>query len=392
MAKNVVQSKTKMVPKLRFPGFSDEWKIKNLGKICEYKNGGSFESNVVEDGTYSLITLNSIGIDGKLKSYHKTVNAADWFLQKDDLVMVLSDVSHGNFLGLSDIIPCDNKYVLNQRMGLLRKNDSDVDLNFLRLYINKRQHYFKLHGQGSSQQNLSKGDILKFRVYLPLSVEQNKISSFLMLVDKLIENLKSQKELLEVYKKGMMQKIFSQEIRFKDDNGKDFPKWAENILGDCLDYEQPTKYIVNSTEYEDSFKTPVLTAGKSFILGYTDELNDIFFNGLPVIIFDDFTTATQFVDFPFKVKSSAMKILKPKNGINIKFIFEAIQQIKYKIGGHGRHWISKYSNIRILVPSLSEQEKNADFLISIDRLVGLRHKKIIKAEEWKKGLMQELFI
>ena len=86
--------------------------------------------------------------------------------------------------------------------------------------------------------------------------------------------------------------------------------WIECSFGDLLDYEQPTKYIVNSTEYNDKYEIPVLTAGKSFIKGYTNETVGIF-NKLPTIIFDDFTTATQYVNFKFKVKSSAMKILVP---------------------------------------------------------------------------------
>ena len=78
------------------------------------------------------------------------MNEADWYLKKNDLIMVLSDVAHGNFLGLVDIISEDHKYVLNQRMGLLRKKSDKMNLNFLRRYINHNQRYFKLHGQGSS--------------------------------------------------------------------------------------------------------------------------------------------------------------------------------------------------------------------------------------------------
>jgi type I restriction enzyme S subunit len=87
-------------------------------------------------------------------------------------------------------------------------------------------------------------------------------------------------------------------------------------MKDCLDYLQPTKYLVSSTTYDDKYKTPVLTAGKTFILGFTDETNGIFKDNLPVIIFDDFTTATKFVDFPFKAKSSAMKILLAREKTN----------------------------------------------------------------------------
>ncbi len=130
-------------------------------------------------------------------------------------------------------------------------------------------------------------------------------------------------------------------------------------LGEVLDYEQPTKYIVSSVDYNnDKNATPVLTAGKTFILGYTNEKNGIFRDKLPVIIFDDFTTAIKFVDFPFKVKSSAMKILyaDPKKA-NIKYLFHAMQSIVFPVHKHKRHWISEYSKILIPLPTLAEQER-----------------------------------
>lgn len=110
-------------------------------------------------------------------------------------------------------------------------------------------------------------------------------------------------------------------------------------LGEILEYEQPNEYIVKSIDYNDSYKTPVLTAGKTFILGYTNETDGIFpKNKLPVIIFDDFTTATKLVDFHFKVKSSAMKILHASESrANVKFVFYAMQKIKFSINKHKRY-------------------------------------------------------
>ncbi|MBN8567307.1 MAG: restriction endonuclease subunit S, partial [Flavobacteriales bacterium] len=129
-------------------------------------------------------------------------------------------------------------------------------------------------------------------------------------------------------------------------------------LVDVLDYEQPTKYIVESEDYDDSYKTPVLTAGKSFILGYTNETDGIFSEELPVIIFDDFTTSTQFVDFPFKVKSSAMKILKAKKEIaDIKYLYYVMQQIHFNASEHKRYWISQYSQLEIPLPPLEIQQQ-----------------------------------
>jgi type I restriction enzyme S subunit len=138
---------------------------------------------------------------------------------------------------------------------------------------------------------------------------------------------------------------------------KDIPKgWEIGKLEDFLDYLQPTEFIVESTEYSDTYKIPVLTAGKSFIKGYTNETTGVF-NNLPVIIFDDFTTANKFVNFPFKVKSSAMKILKPKAEIsNIKFVFYFMQTLKISTDTHKRYWISVFSKLKIPVPPLLEQQ------------------------------------
>ena len=200
-----------------------------------------------------------------------------------------------------------------------------------------------------------------------------------------------------------MQKIFNQEIRFSPkgtssqaqgdaDDGSEFCDWEEKKLGDILDYIQPTKYLVKDTEYNDSYTIPVLTAGKTFILGYTNETDGVFENNLPVIIFDDFTTANKFVNFPFKAKSSAMKILVPKNNNNIKFIYEAMQMIKYEVGGHERHWISKFSFLNIFIPCIEEQTKIANFLSSIDSKIEKVKKQLNSTKEFKKALLQQMFV
>ena len=140
-------------------------------------------------------------------------------------------------------------------------------------------------------------------------------------------------------------------------------EYSKVELGQILEYKQPTKYLVKSTNYKNEYRTPVLTAGKSFLLGYTDEEDGIFpEDNLPVIIFDDFTTATKYVDFPFKVKSSAMKILKAKGGIDIRFVFYMVQNIEFNASQHKRYWISEYSKIKIPLPPLNIQTKLANTL------------------------------
>lgn len=132
-------------------------------------------------------------------------------------------------------------------------------------------------------------------------------------------------------------------------------------LEDVLDYEQPTKYLVESTNYSSDYSTPVLTAGQTFILGYTNEVSGIYeANKInPVIIFDDFTTAFKWVDFRFKAKSSAMKMLnlKPEAQTSLRFVYFWMTSIKFQPKDHARHWISTYSKFRFpLLPLEVQQE------------------------------------
>ena len=139
-------------------------------------------------------------------------------------------------------------------------------------------------------------------------------------------------------------------------NGVPFKK-----LDEILDYEQPTQYIVKSTKYDGSYKTPVLTAGQTFILGYTNEDCGIYKADkiAPTIIFDDFTTSFHWVDFDFKVKSSAMKMLRPKSTFDgsFRYVFYAMECINFEAVNHTRHWISKYSQFEIPLPPPPIQEE-----------------------------------
>ena len=150
--------------------------------------------------------------------------------------------------------------------------------------------------------------------------------------------------------------------------------WAVCRLEDIIDYEQPTQYIVESTNYSDEYKTPVLTAGKSFMLGYTNETTGIY-NKLPTIIFDDFTTDSRFVDFPFKVKSSAMKILQVNEQINIHYVAYFMGITRLVGDTHKRYWISEYSKIPIPLPPINEQNRIVQTIHEIEE-----HLQIITAE------------
>lgn len=181
-------------------------------------------------------------------------------------------------------------------------------------------------------------------------------------------------------------------------------------LGDILDYEQPSKYIVKSTEYRISFRTPVLTAGQSFILGYTDEIDGIFqaSKGNPVIIFDDFTTSFHWVDFDFKVKSSAMKMLRMKSDKALfRYVYLYMQTFSYVPMDHSRQWIGTYSDFEIPLPPLPIQteivrilDKFVEQQEQLERLIELRKKqyeyyreemlKPKEGEKWERKKLGEI--
>lgn len=162
-------------------------------------------------------------------------------------------------------------------------------------------------------------------------------------------------------------------------------------IDDVLKYEQPTKYIVETENYDDSFNTPVLTAGKSFLLGYTNEEKGVF-NDVPVIIFDDFTTSFHFVDFPFKVKSSALKILKAVRGkADIKYLYYKMLTIKFEAEQHKRYWISKYSQIEIDLPPLATQQRIAAILDQADAIKQNNRDIVQKYDALTQSLFLDMF-
>lgn len=165
-------------------------------------------------------------------------------------------------------------------------------------------------------------------------------------------------------------------------DGKNPLSWEQRKLGDIFKYEQPQAYIVESTEYDDRFKTPVLTAGQSFILGYTDENFGIknATSRNPVVIFDDFTTSSHYVDFPFKVKSSAMKLLSLANEKDdIHCAYNVLQNIGYEPVSHERHWISTFAKFNVYMPkNLAEQKCIGDYFASLDHLITLHQREYLR--------------
>ncbi|MFI3705081.1 restriction endonuclease subunit S [Streptococcus parauberis] len=195
------------VPELRFAGFADDWEERKLGEISKYSNGGSYENDVVENGTYELITLKSVNMSGKLVSSGKFINRETKTLEKDTLVMILSEQAPG-LLGMTAQIPENNKYVLNQRVAEIKPN-TNIDSYFLSMSINRSQVYFSKRGAGTKVQNISKPNVENFEFYCPSEREQQKIGSFFKQLDNTIDLHQRKLDLLKEQKKGFLQKMFA---------------------------------------------------------------------------------------------------------------------------------------------------------------------------------------
>ena len=367
------------VPKLRFGEFKDEWQNSRIDEIFIVKAGGDIaKSSVSECQTEKFkypIFSNSEKMDGLY----------GWSFEyriKEESITVTGRGSLG--VAVARYTPY---YPIVRLLSLIPKCKFSVKFGAEQINL------LDIHVESTGVPQLTAPQLSAYEISYPNFDEQQKIADFLSAVDEKITALAAQKTALTQYKQGMMQRIFAQTLRFKDDNGADYPEWEEMRLGDLLDYEQPTKYLVSSTEYQNDYPTPVLTAGKTFILGYTDEQNGIF-TDLPVIIFDDFTTANKFVNFPFKAKSSAMKMLKNDSAkSNLRFIYETMQLLDFATGDeHKRYWISEYQEQFIFVPCLEEQTKIAQFLTELDDKINAVDAQIQSAQQWKQGLLQQMFV
>ena len=172
--------------------------------------------------------------------------------------------------------------------------------------------------------------------------------------------------------------------------------WEQRKLEEIFKYEQPQNYIVESTEYDNQYETPVLTAGQSFILGYTNEKFGLkeASEESPVIIFDDFTTSSHYVDFPFKIKSSAIKLLTLNDtNDDIHCAYNILQNIGYEPVSHERHWISTFANFNVLMPKTSvEQEKIGAYFKNLDHLITLHQREVEKLQNIKKSCLEKMFV
>jgi type I restriction enzyme S subunit len=355
--------------------------IDNRGKTPPYSKDSGIE--LIESASISFV--NQYPDYSKVNKFVSKSTYDFWFrghpVKHDILISTV-----GEYSGSTAIIN-ENRGTIAQNLIALRINELNPNYVF---YWTKSNSFKKQLDQvmmNQAQPSLRVPWLLNFQLIYPLKLqEQTAIATALSDIDALIGELDKLIAKKQGIKQATMQQLLTGKKRLAGFSGE----WEVKRLGELLDYEQPTKYLVSSTEYNDHNNVAVLTAGKSFVLGYTNEEHGIFQN-LPVIIFDDFTTTTKYVDFPFKVKSSAMKMLKPKNEqVNLKFLFEKIQTIRFLLNDHKRYWISEYQKLEIELPSIEEQNAIANILSDMDAEISQLEGRRAKMGELKQGMMQEL--
>ncbi|MET3538953.1 restriction endonuclease subunit S [Chryseobacterium limigenitum] len=374
-------------PNLRFPGFDGEWKTIKLGDITSWSSGGtpSKENPLFWNGEIPWISASSMrGLvysDSEIKITESGLQKGSRLAKKGSLLILVRGSMLFNKIPIGIV---SRDLAFNQDVKSIIVNEqssSEYILNWFSAFEPKILNMVTGTGIGAGKLDLA--DLKSLEVKIPILSEQKEISHFLSLINERITSSKKIIEVLRTLKIQTRNKLIIKII--KDD-------YEPLLIKDILTYEQPTKYIVTSTDYSsDKTLIPVLTANKAFILGYIDENFGIYDKG-NCIILDDFTMDLKYVDFSFKVKSSAIKILTAKEGVNLKYIFEYFSFLNFSSSEHKRHYISEIEPMSVVLPPLEIQNKIANYLSKIDEKLKTESEIYDLFIQQKKYLLANLFV
>ena len=352
------------VPNLRFKEFEGEWEMCKFKDVCSTSTGNKNTQDKIDDGIYPFYVrsqtverINSWTFDGEA------------ILTAGDGVGV-GKVFHHTY----------GKIGVHQRVYILSNFKCDANYLF-HFFSSNFYNRVKRMSAKNSVDSVRKEMITEMPLYLPSEQEQTKIGVLLSLLDERISTQNKIIDKLQSLIKGIRNDVFE---KLRKNIG------FNAVVGDVLDYEQPQSYIVEDTEYTNE-GTPVLTANKAFVLGYTSETNGIYDKG-DCIIFDDFTLDCKYVDFPFKVKSSAIKILTAKNKELLRYTFEFLKYLDLSTEEHKRHYIAEMQNQEIILPT----EQMVKTIAHIFSTLSLRMETAVKQrnvfEKQKQYLLRQMFI
>ncbi|UFS77014.1 restriction endonuclease subunit S [Tardiphaga sp. 37S4] len=363
----------------------EDWDVRSIGQMFQLINGCAFKPQDWKQTGTPIIRIQNLNDPYASFNYSQSTVAERNRVEAGDLLFAWSGTIGTSF---GARIWAGPSGVLNQHIFKVLPDERRITIPFSLLVFARIEEDIakQAHGFKASFVHVKKSDLTKVKLPVPPLAEQRAIAEALSDVDALLGALDRLIAKKRDLKQAAMQQLLTGQTRLSGYHAE----WKSKMLADMLIYERPDKYIVLSTDYEETGSTPVLTANKSFILGYTNERFGICDN-LPAIIFDDFTTDSKYVEFPFKVKSSAIKILRARTAdVNLKFVFERMRLLRHPIGEHKRYYISEYQNVEILVPELSEQTAIANVLTDIDMELASLERRQDKTRALKHGMMQEL--
>lgn len=373
------------VPNLRFPEFEGEWKRTIFKNVITLQRGSS-PRPIIKYITTSNDGVNWIKI-GDMPHFGRIVTSTEEkitkegakksrLVKKGDLIL-----SNSMSYGLPYIMGIDG--YIHDGWFVLKDFENTFDKDYLcNLLISSAiQNQYKRLAAGGVVQNISSDLVNCVSVSIPTMTEQKKISSLLNLIDERIATQNKIIDKLQSLIKGIRNELFGELRKSVGFNA---------MIGDVLSYEQPQPYIVEDTEYTKD-GTPVLTANKAFVLGYTSETDGIYDKG-DCIIFDDFTLDCKYVDFPFKVKSSAIKILTAKDKELLRYTFEFMKYLDLSTDEHKRHYIAETQNQELILPTVQVVRTIAHVFSALSSLMETVTKQRDMFELQKQYLLRQMFI
>ena len=383
---------------MRFPEFTGEWKRIKVSDLLDFYSTNSlsweqleYEPNEPYNLHYGLIHVGlSTLIDmtkDKLPSIKDGNVPKKYELCKEgDIAFADASEATNEVAKVVEFYDLDGKKVLCGLHTIHGRNNNGLTAKgFLGYCFSSTVFHNQIRriAQGTKIYSISTRNFSEIFVGLPSRNEQQKIATLLRLIDERIATQNKIIEDLKKLKSAIRKRIFTS---FKNEHTENYE------INQLLAYEQPSAYIVANDEYSaDTTLTPVLTANKGFVLGYTDEDFGIYQKG-ECIIFDDFTMDAKYVSFPFKVKSSAIKILTAKLNVNLRFMFEYLSYLGLKSEEHKRHYISEIASLVIELPSKEKQNRIANLMTSLDNKLALEEKVKAKYEDKKQYLLSQMFI
>jgi type I restriction enzyme S subunit len=372
------------VPNLRFPEFQGEWEEYKLEDITAEIGDGIHATPIYDDnGTFYFVNGNNIS------EYGITITATTQKVTAEEALRNNASALNSYSILLSingtigNVALYKNEPIMLGKSACYINVSSNINRNYIFYYLMmpKCQFYFTSELTGTTIKNLSLKSIRKTKVLLPNANEQSKIAR---LFDAINERIATQNKII-----NKLQSLIK-EIR-NDVFGKLRKDIGLNAkVGDVLSYEQPQPYIVEDTEYTAG-GTPVLTANKAFVLGYTSETDGIYDKG-DCIIFDDFTLDCKYVDFPFKVKSSAIKILTAKNKELLRYTFEFLKYLDLSTDEHKRHYIAETQNQEFILPTTQIVRTIAHAFSTLSSRMQTIVKQRDMLELQKQYLLRQMFI